>query len=187
MRLFVAVDIDEATRTQLTDARAAIERVLEGARVPPRVTWVKHDAAHVTLRFIGEAPESTATQIEQALRAEGLGRPFQVCWNHLGAFPNTRRPRVLWVGPQSIEKLASLADAVSARLKPLVGPDETRTFKPHVTLARVKESGAGVDWSQALAAAAWGGTTTHIDHVTLYLSRLSPKGPTYTPVCRAPL
>ena len=187
MRLFVAVDIDDKTRAQLALARAALQAVLDQARVAPRVTWVRDESAHVTMRFIGETPEPVATKIERALMSPWPVPPFDVQWCHLGAFPTPRRPRVLWVGPRSADVLVRLAEAVNQKLDPLIGPGETRPVTPHLTLGRVKESGNGVEWPRALAARPWVETTTRVDHVTLYVSRLSPKGPTYTALCKAPL
>lgn len=186
MRLFVAVDIDDETRGQIAAATGAMRSALEGSDVPPRVTWVHSEAAHVTLRFIGDTPEATADRIVAALRRGFAMRPFDVRWERLGTFPGGR-PRVIWLGPASAEALAALARDVNDRLEPIVGPPEPRPFAPHLTLGRVKESGRGVDWPQALSSRQWHATTTLVDHVTLYVSRLSSKGPTYTALCRAAL
>jgi RNA 2',3'-cyclic 3'-phosphodiesterase len=181
MRLFIAADIDDATRAQLALARDAIQKVLAEARVPPRLTWVKDDNAHVTLRFIGEAPEQTASTIQETLAASLHIEPFDVRWEKLGTFGGSRNPRVIWIAPTSgLEPFTKLAEQVNAQLAPVIGPGESRPFKPHLTLARVKEPGKGVDWERALAAFRFTPTIVRIDHVTLYQSRLSPKGPTYT-------
>jgi 2'-5' RNA ligase len=188
MRLFVAVDIDDETRAQLPPAQAAMQADLEKARVRPRVTWVRDAAAHVTLRFIGETPEDRATAIRNAI-SHGIALPaFDVRWGHLGRFPPRGTPRALWVGPVlGGEQLVSLATAVDSCLAPLVGPGEQRPFTPHLTLGRVKEPGRGVDWARVLAAAQWRETTTRVGCVVLYVSRPSPKGPTYTALSTGPL
>ena len=180
MRLFIAVDIDEATRVQLQAARRAIEEVISKARVPPRVTWVKDDAAHVTLRFIGETPEEKLPSIQGALTAVSFD-PFDVRWDTLGTFGGTRNPRVIWIAPtDGSDTFAALADKVNAQLDGVIAPGDARPFKPHLTLARVREAGRRVDWRRALAAVQWVPTVTRVTHVVLYQSRLSPKGPTYT-------
>lgn len=190
MRLFVAVDLDDQTRAQLAAARDAIRDAIEQAPVPPRVTWVKDEAAHVTVRFIGEVADAAAPAVQAAV-ARGFGiPPFDVRWQSLGTFPGGRRPRVLWLGPggaEAIDAMRRLAREVNERLEPLVGPAESRPFTPHVTIGRVKDPGRGVAWAQAMARVVWTPTTTYVDHVTLYVSRLSPKGPTYTALRRAPL
>ncbi len=184
MRLFIAIDIDEQTRAQLDAVRVAMQAALDKAAAPPRVAWVKDAAAHVTLRFIGEVPDALAAAI-QGVIVSGVDLPaFEVRWGCLGRFPHRGTPRALWVGPvQGGEELVALGHAVNDRLAPLIGPGEARPLTPHLTLGRVKEPGKGVDWARVLDAATWRPTTTRIDRVVLYVSRLSPKGPTYTALC----
>ena len=180
MRLFIAIDIDDATRAQLGAARDAIQAVVDEARTPARVTWVKPEVAHVTVRFIGETPDHTLQAIQDALGTVTVA-PVDVRWERIGTFGGMRHPRVIWVAPANeTPALTHLAEQINAELDPIVGPGEARPFKPHVTLGRVKDPGRGVDWERALAAVQFTPTVTRVDHVTLYQSRLSPKGPTYT-------
>ena len=179
--MFIAIDVDDETRGQLAEVRAAIVAQLRTAAVPPRVTWVKEEAAHVTVRFLGETTEHAARAISKGL-SDGLGLPaFSVKWERLGTFPSGRKPRVIWIGPTSGEaELQAVAAAVNSRLAPIIEPADSRPFAPHLTIGRVKERGKDVDWARAVAAAPFRPTITRVDHVTLYLSKLSSKGPTYT-------
>ncbi|HUE85626.1 MAG TPA: RNA 2',3'-cyclic phosphodiesterase [Vicinamibacterales bacterium] len=180
MRLFVAAEIDDATRQQLAAAREALRSVLSEARVPPRVTWVTPATAHVTLRFIGEASEETAAHIQAALAGLALA-PFDVTWGTIGTFGGSRNPSVIRVAPTGgLESFRRLAQQVNERLDPVIGAGGSRPFAPHLTLARVKQRGAGVNWTRALQAIRWTPIVARIERVTLYQSRLSPKGPTYT-------
>jgi 2'-5' RNA ligase len=180
MRLFIAFDIDAATRAQLTSVREAIERVISAAASPPRVTWVKSEAAHVTLRFIGETPPQTLEAVQQALGGMAV-EPFEVRWDAVGTFGGTRHPRVIWISPGSgIEQCRELVGRLDVALEALVGPGESRPFVPHLTLGRVRAPGRRVDWARALAAVRWEPTVTLVDQIVLYQSQLSPKGPTYT-------
>jgi 2'-5' RNA ligase len=182
MRLFVAFDVDTETRRQLALARGAIQAIVDQARVPPRITWVKDEAAHVTVRFIGETPEERLRTIQTALESIRIN-PFDVTWETIGVFGGTRHPRAIWVAPtRGTEPLTSVAAEIAALLDPLIGAAEARPFKPHLTVGRIRESGRGVNWPGALEAARFNATVTHIDHVMLYESRLSPKGPTYTAI-----
>jgi 2'-5' RNA ligase len=187
MRLFVAVDIGDALRGQLAPARAAIETVIARARVPPRVVWTRDEQAHVTLRFIGETDDEQAAAIRAALSHDIPIAPFEVQWDRVGTFGG-REPRVIWIGGHaSPDAFAALVDEVNRRLEPLVGPGELRPFRAHVTLGRVKDPGRGVDWARALEAVRLRPAITRVDHATLYVSRLSPRGPTYTAICTAQL
>jgi 2'-5' RNA ligase len=202
VRLFVAADIDDHTRAQLPPVRDAIEAAVAHAGVPPRVTWVRAELAHVTLRFIGEVPDAVGDNAAAALGRGFEIPPFEIRWTHLGTFPPAGRPaqdgharrrprnfpKVIWIGAASgQESLARLARLVNERLMPIVGAGDTRPFKAHLTIGRVRDPGRGVDWSDALAQARLEPTTTLVDHVTMYQSNLSPKGPTYTALCAASL
>lgn len=188
MRLFTAIDLSDETRAELARVRAVLERSLTGVRQPPRVTWVAPEAAHVTVRFIGHVSDEIGERVRAALAAP-IGIPsFDVEFGGIGTFPNSRRPRVVWIGARDgADRIAAVADAVNARLEPIVGAGEGRAFRAHLTVGRVKEAGRGVDWDRVLASAGARPTHSRIDHVTLYLSRVSSKGPTYTSVIAAPL
>ena len=187
MRLFVAIDVSDETRAQLRRVRDTLEQRLAGSRTPPRVTWVADAAAHVTVRFIGEVSEDTAEKVKSALATPLPHAAYELHFEGAGAFPNTRRPRVIWIGaPRGQEETAAIAAAVNARLDPIIGEGEQRAFRAHLTVARVKES-APFDWNSALAAVNAGRSRSPIDHVTLYQSRTSPKGPTYTALLQVPL
>jgi 2'-5' RNA ligase len=180
LRLFVAVDIDEATREQLRVARATLEQWLERVRLPPRMTWVKPEVAHVTVRFIGEMTESAVRPIQDALAGVVIA-PFEVTWQIAGTFGGTKHPKVVWVAPSAgVAAFVELAERVNAALDPVIGPPDERRFRPHLTISRVREPGRGVDWAEAIAALRFVPSPMLVDHVTLYQSRLSPKGPTYT-------
>lgn len=180
MRLFVAIDISEETRTQLRHVREALESQLAGARKPPRVTWVRDEAAHVTLRFIGEVADDVAERVREALGQPFEQPAFDIEWKGVGTFGG-RRPRVVWIGAAAGgDEASALADAVNQRLETIAGPGDDRPFRPHLTIGRVKEPGAGFDWPKAVAAIDAGRTRSRIDRVVLYQSRTSPKGPAYT-------
>jgi 2'-5' RNA ligase len=183
VRLFVAIDVSDDTRAQLRRVRETLEQRLAANRKPPRVTWVAEAAAHVTVRFIGEVSEDTGEKVKSALASPFHQSPYDLQFEGVGAFPNARRPRVIWIGAtRGQEETAALAAAVNARLDPIIGTGEERSFRAHLTVARVKEP-MPFDWDGAFAATAAGRSRSPIDHVTLYQSKTSPKGPAYTAIC----
>ena len=110
-------------------------------QVAPRsVRWVKPEAIHLTLKFLGDTPSEKVGAVKDALaQAAAQVSPFTFAVSGLGCFPNTRRPRVLWVGLQDpTGALARLRDAVEAQVVPLGFPTEARPFRPHLTLGRVQ-------------------------------------------------
>jgi 2'-5' RNA ligase len=180
MRLFVAIEIDPDTRAQLAATRAALESALSSSAVPPRVTWVRSEAAHITLCFLGEIEESRVAAIQEALGYVTL-EPFDLAWGTLGVFGGWRHPRVIWMAPTNTPlQLTTVALQVQDRVEQRPAGDPARPFKAHLTLGRIRHPGRGVNWNRAVSSIAIPHTVTRVDHVTLYQSRLSPKGPTYT-------
>ena len=102
MRIFIALDIDEALRER-------IQRFLEGVRgFAPDARWVRPESLHVTLKFIGEKPDETVEEIKRTLstiQAESLDLTFR----GYGFFPTLKSARVFWVGIESGPQLGNLA------------------------------------------------------------------------------
>ena len=191
MRLFVAIDIDEAIRERLA-------RFLEGVQgfAPAHdVRWVKPESLHLTLKFIGEAGPERAQQIQRALggiRAQTAELNFK---GH-GFFPSAKAPRVFWVGIQAGPNLPTLVATVDATLAPFTTTRERAPYTPHLTLARAgsgrPQRGPGDGPSsrfqklqEKLASAPEPdfGTMTAREFF-LYESKLTPAGPEYTKIER---
>src|SRR5439155_1260078 len=88
---------------------------------------------------------------------------------------------------QASQAALDLENAVGARLAPLAFECEDRPYAPHLTLARVREAGGlrPIPLFEGLAEQSIG--TTKVDAITLFQSKLSPKGPTYVAMQRTPL
>ena len=186
MRLFVAVELPASV---ITVAAAVSEELRERvARVAPRarLTWVAADRLHVTLRFLGQVGDDQAAAIAQALAPPFDVPPFPLGLGDVGTFPGRGAPRTVWIAlARGAEACRSLAGGVSARLD-LVGiPREPRLI-PHLTLARVREPGGlrGQVLTDVVVPPHPGGSA---DAITLFESRLSSRGPTYTALQRTPL
>lgn len=201
MRLFVAVEAGDELRSEATRVRSTIEAELHRTCSElPRIVWVSPALLHVTLRFLGDVEDAAVADVERALAPPLPLAPFDVEWRGIGVFPGPRDPRALWIGAvRGAEPLGALEAEVSRRLTG-PGPNspemqqflrtldaETRPFRPHVTLGRVKSRGAGADWRKVLEAAEIRGARTRVEHVALLRSTLSPRGPAYTPIVVSPL
>jgi 2'-5' RNA ligase len=187
MRLFVAAELDDVVRRRAASIAATL-RAAGDADPRRRVSWVAPANLHFTLRFIGDADAVTAQRVVDRL-APPIDLPaFDVAVAGVGVFPPSGAPRVVWLGVvDGGAALASLARAVNQRLETIGLPREDRPFRPHLTLGRVKGP-AGQQLRHALEAArdAEVGRCT-IDKVTLFDSRLSPRGSTYSVVAVSPL
>jgi RNA 2',3'-cyclic 3'-phosphodiesterase len=188
MRLFVAVDIDDRTRARVARVIEALRTGLDAAHSAARVSWIAPDRLHLTLQFIGEVSEAVAAAIVARLGPPVDLPPFEIRFHSIGTFPPGGRPRVVWLGiDRGSDALAAVHAEIERRLADVPFRRESRAFSPHLTVARFKEGGtrADVECITRLAVEPAGGCT--IDHVTLYQSRLSPRGPSYTPLVVTPL
>ena len=181
-RLFIALPLSEAVRQGLS----AYQRALAGAGV--RARWVKESQFHITLKFLGDVRAADVPALVESVLGE-VGRlpGFEVTLQGVGAFPNARRPHVLWAALAGApERLFRLAGQVEEGCALLGFPRSERPFHPHVTLGRLRPGDAPPDWERAvesLAQAPLG--PDRMSRVVLYRSRLSPSGPTYTEVASA--
>ena len=185
MRLFIALDIDEAIRTR-------ISRFLDGVRgFAPDARWVRPESLHITLKFIGEQSEENVENMKQAMETI-TANCFEINVRCYGFFPGARMPRVFWIGIEASTDLNSLAAIVDEKLSALGIPKEEHAFSPHLTLAR---GGSGAPRKQksdrpnrsfqhlqeklaALPAPEFGTMTAR--EFFLYQSQLSPGGSKYT-------
>jgi RNA 2',3'-cyclic 3'-phosphodiesterase len=135
VRLFVALDLPDAVREALRELIARLKAEYRNAK------WVRPEAMHVTLKFIGEVDAGKLEPICAALAEVHSAQPMDINFRGLGFFPNERRPRVLWCGVNAPANLAELAMGVERALAPLGIAAEQREFVAHLTLARFRAEG----------------------------------------------
>jgi 2'-5' RNA ligase len=186
MRLFIAADLPDTVRDALAAEQKRISAALAGSG--SSLKWVKPEHAHLTLVFIGNVEDTRVPAVVEAIAGDVDVPALDAVFEGAGVFPPRGAPRVLWIGVSSgAPELVDLQRVLAARIAALGLPIEDRAFNPHLTLARWRESRPS-DRDRAAAAAPRGVVArAHIDSVTLYQSRLSPAGPTYTALVRANL
>lgn len=191
MRVFVAVDLTDRVRREMTGFAGALASRLVTARVvrPGALAWVAERHLHLTLRFVGEVDEETGLRLAAAMAPPFAIDAFEMVFDRLGVFPAAGPPRVIWLGVAAgAAGLADLAGQVEGRLRREGIAPEMRPFSPHLTLARFKQPPArGTRDEIAAVAIPHPFGPSRVDRVTLYESRLSPSGPAYRAVARAPL
>jgi 2'-5' RNA ligase len=136
LRTFIAIELDEELRHNLRQ----LQDRLRGQVAPRCVRWVRPEGVHLTLKFLGDTPLDKIDAVHAALaQAAAQVEPFTFDVSGLGCFPNTRRPRVVWVGIQEpTGRLARLRDLIEHCVAPVGFPTERRSFHPHLTLGRVQ-------------------------------------------------
>jgi len=164
--------------------RHAAHALSEALRRPgDGVSWVRPDNLHYTMRFIGDVGEDGARRIAEAAREAATGRAaFDAELGGLGAFPNPRRARVIWLGmTEGAEPLTALALALEEGLRKRGFEKADKPFSAHLTLGRVRVPDR--DWTEPLATAPAPGPGTtrfRVDRLCVVESQLSPKGSIYT-------
>jgi 2'-5' RNA ligase len=105
-----------------------------------RVKWVEQSNIHITLAFLGDTEADRIGDINAMLdiRCGGSGS-FDLVLKGLGVFKNLNDPRIIWAGIESPEKLTLLHGAIKSGLNDCGIKIEERSFKPHLTLGRIKE------------------------------------------------
>jgi 2'-5' RNA ligase len=106
----------------------------------PAVRWVPPTNLHLTVKFFGDIEEAQVEPIAIALQNQlELFPRFTINAKGLGVFPERGRPKILWVGLTGNE-LAGLAAKVQSSLLPLGFAPEQRSFTPHLTIGRWRDS-----------------------------------------------
>lgn len=176
MRLFIALPIPP----DIASAAAALLPDLPGLR------RVRPELLHVTLAFLGRVPDERLGEVVAACsEAASALEPFNVTLDRAGRFPEGGAPHIVWLGMgEGAAESAALAAAVRRALGSRALPFDGKPYRPHLTLARVKED-LDRPSGRAIAAAADGLRVPPLhftaEAIVPFESVLSPKGPRYTP------
>jgi 2'-5' RNA ligase len=186
--VFVAVEIDAGVARRIADFGEELRRRVQALAPRARVSWVRPEQLHITVRFLGEVDEPRARATAAALAPRLATGRFRLALAGAGAFPLAGSPRVLWVGiTTGAETMMELERQVGARLEACGFAPENRPYRPHVTLARVRKA-AGLRTAslmEGLTDRKFGSST--VDTITLFQSQASPQGSIYIPLQRSSL
>lgn len=187
LRTFLAIDLPASLRPTFERNLERFKRQIRG------VSWVHQENLHVTVKFFGETTDAQVSAIYQVVKpvlAEFSS--FDLELKGGGVFPDARRPRTLWVGiGGDVDVLTAVVTQIEQAVVSVgfpsslrASPSEDKPFRPHLTVARVKnnhrrvgemlESGAFTD------AFCFG--RFRVERVTLFRSDLRPGGSVYTPL-----
>jgi len=180
MRVFIAIDVGEKIRAAMSNLQ---EQVAARADIKKSdVKWVRAEAMHLTLKFLGEIKDEQAVEVCNIVEeVAGRHKSFELDIESVGHFGG-RSARVLWVGMGAgSDELCRLAKGLDEQLASAGWPKETREFSGHLTLCRVRNPKAGIKLartSEDYRDFKLG--TVSADSVSVYQSRLRPTGPVYT-------
>jgi 2'-5' RNA ligase len=189
MRLFLALELEPATAGEIHAAVAPLRLTsappgtADSPRSPERaLAWVPAHKLHLTVKFLGDGDDARVAALAAATdRVAARHRSLDITLAGVGAFPNFRRPRVVWLGAEGESQLELLHHDVEVAAADLGYEVEGRPFRPHVTLARVRQP-LSADQARALARAARAVTYSAIafvDRLTLFDSATGESGAHY--------
>ena len=189
LRAFIAIKLSDELKGHIGEVQAELKRRAFGL---DGLGWVRPEGIHLTLRFLGDIAEERVEALGAMLRDAAAGlKPFALDARGIGAFPNPRAPRVIWLGLQGTpESMASLR-LMHARIEDgVAGLDfsrESREFTAHLTLARVRNRQSGAALAKVLEANQDRAVGSFLAaSVGLIKSELRPSGAVYTTLVEVP-
>ena len=174
MRCFVAIKLPQ-------DVRQEIRRIQEALRKLDLDTkWVEFENLHLTLKFLGEVREARLPKVKEVVsNLSFLIKPFNLSIFEIGAFPNIKRPRVLWIGIEPQESPIKIIEYLEEQFSKLGFPQEKRAPHPHITLARLRTPKNIFKLKEEVEKIKIDNKVWQVDSVFLLRSILTPQGPIY--------
>ncbi len=177
-RLFVAVELPQNIKERLTNLEEELKKSGADAK------WVEPQNIHLTIKFLGGVPEEKTEEIQKLLSDLFVSRkPFCVTLDRLGCFPSAGSARIIWAGLEDKNKtLKAMAGVLDEALDKAGFEKETKEFQSHATLARLRSPRNKIALIEKInhLNQDFRPQTFTIDNITLFESRLSPKGPSYS-------
>lgn len=181
IRTFIAIELPEEVKNGLLNLESRLK-----TSNPSVAKWVEPGSIHLTLKFLGETRLDLIPTITSALdNISKSSPPFTLAVTELGAFPDIRHVQVIWVGlTGALSELNRLQKNIEDAISPLGYHTEKRTFVPHLTLARMRDSASLQDRQNLGALLARTSINSSlnlkVDSVNLIQSRLTPGGAIHT-------
>ncbi|ACK42736.1 MULTISPECIES: RNA 2',3'-cyclic phosphodiesterase [Dictyoglomus] len=173
-RLFIAIEFEDSVKEHIYKFQKELKASIIGD-----IKWVEKENFHLTIRFLGETPESLIEDVKSILEeVSNYVDPFYISLEGFGAFPSLKSPRVLWIGiEEGLEELEKIFDFIEKRLVKKGLKKEDKPFSPHLTLGRVKDKDIKI-----LKESSFSKQVVFVNSITLFESRLTSQGPIYTPI-----
>lgn len=175
VRAFIALETSQDVKQEIRSLQEKL-RTFHGARV----SWVRSEGVHLTLKFLGDVKVALLQDIEKLIEdCASRVSPFEVTATITGGFPNLRKPRVLWVGLDGGEQLGQLQMDIDNALSSLGFERERKRFHPHLTIGRVKSNDRGSGLNEYFGNHDFPKIRWLVDRVRLMSSILKPGGAEY--------
>ena len=175
-RTFIAIEIDGINKKILSDVISSLKKS------DTNIKWITQDQMHLTLKFLGNVEENTIKNISDAIKSIATNyKKFNLSFSKIGAFPNTKQPRVIWIGiEKGKNELKILNEKIEAECEKLGFEKEKREYRPHLTLGRVKSLKNITNLTNIIDETNFDPQgNVKINKLTLFKSTLTPKGAIY--------
>jgi 2'-5' RNA ligase len=176
IRTFVCIEVPEGVRSRIAGLQLALRQ--EEARV----SWVKPENIHLTLKFLGPVAADRIPSVVRSVSSAASGiEPFEIEVAGTGCFPSPRNPKVFWVGLEQVpEPLKRLQADIDSNLFREGFPREERGFSPHLTIGRVREPARARTAAENLMKLGFDSRRYTASEVIVMRSDLKPTGSVYT-------
>ncbi len=185
IRSFLAFELPAEIKTIVTRVSGEIRKSSLDVR------WVRPEFIHLTVVFMGDIESEQVSLMGGPVSAVCSGHsPFSISLKPMGCFPNSRNPRVIWLGIDGdLDRMSRFRDDLQHALSPFGIKAEERAFRPHLTLGRFKKPGKRqTELEQILARYRdLSSPACTLDELVLFRSDLKPGGAVYTKVSSWPL
>ncbi len=185
IRSFLAFELPEDIKKIVTRVSGEIRKSSLDVR------WVRPEFIHLTVVFMGDVQSEQIPAMRESLNAVCSDyEPFRISLKPMGCFPNSRSPRVIWLGLDGdMERMSRFRVDLQHALSPFGIKEEERTFRPHLTLGRFKKPGKKTTEMEQLLAK-YGDLSSPactVGELVLFRSDLKPGGAVYTKMVSWPL
>ncbi len=184
-RIFAAIDIYDDARHEISNYTKKLRSEFSDLRVG----WERAEKLHLTLKFFGDVDDRELEKIiEAAARTADDFSPFDLQITCTGAFPSARNTRILWLGVKDDPgNLRGLNERFEEKCATVKFPKETRMFKPHLTIARLREPHLSSELVKKHLQNDFVSPIFSVSEIVVYESRLQKTGSNYIAVARKKL
>ncbi len=181
-RVFTAIDISDQARAKVSD----YIKILRDEFPDLRVGWDKPEKLHLTLKFLGDINERHLENLIEAVRETAKRiSSIKLRISGTGVFPSKRNARVLWLGVKDEKKsLQKLNGILETQCEAKGFARETRNFKPHLTVARLRAPHKSKELIGRHSENDFQSAEFEASEITIYESRLQKSGSIYSIVSK---